>query len=493
MSDATPPSALPPFYAGRDATALVETSAPASDLPVYTPSRRRSVMTTASRTPRQEQLKEFVYDIKRKGKAVASMTILAEASYSKHIPTFLEGLPVKGRVQLNLEKADVIQSVVVSIQGKIIAGANPNQHLTFVEVSSTLWSQDEGHPRNLSETNAALFPTISSPSSRAGSSNTSASSAGTGLGLGKFNGKLQGEYTWDFSLDMPREVAIPHGRRKEIGMFSPPQTFNERHGSVSINYEVSVRFSRGKWQTDYIIPVPFGYIPTARPPPFLDLRRLAYQEGVPLVGPTVDLEGWHRIDPVMLNGTIFNNRAVNVGCTLFLAKPLSYTRGSLIPFCLRLESHDEQALDLLSAPKAIVVRLRRRIKYHFDSERTPGAHHLRDTVDHSDRAVLWPSTEGSEDSSKQLRFLNGELHLTPDTKPSSAMANFRIEYFFILFPFEAAGFEPIEIKPIIEQSVEIVTFYAPGPRPRKYAPPGYESETQVRTNSYTVPEIISLT
>lgn len=109
---------------------------------------------------------------------------------------------------------------------------------------------------------------------------------------------------------------------------------------------------------------------------------------------------------------------------------LSYTRGSLIPFCLQLESNDQQALDLLSPPKSIVVRLKRVIQYHFDAHHTSGSGHLTESIEYSDRAVLWPSLEGSEDPSKRLRFVNGELHIKPDTKPSSAVGDFRIQVRF---------------------------------------------------------------
>ena len=105
---------------------------------------------------------------------------------------------------------------------------------------------------------------------------------------------------------------------------------------------------------------------------------------------------------------------------------LSYTRGSLIPFCLQLESDDQQALDLLSPPKSIIVRLKRLIQYHFDPGHTQGS-----SINYSDRAVLWPSSEGSEDPLKRLRFVNGELHIKPDTRPSSAVGDFRIQVRFL--------------------------------------------------------------
>jgi len=66
------------------------------------------------------------------------------------------------------------------------------------------------------------------------------------------------------------------------------------------------------------IPAPFGYMPCIRPPPLPPLRRLAYQEGVSLIGPTVDLEGWHRSGPVKVEGKLFNNRPSDVACTVGL-------------------------------------------------------------------------------------------------------------------------------------------------------------------------------
>jgi hypothetical protein len=190
---------------------------------------------------------------------------------------------------------------------------------------------------------------------------------------------------------------------------------------------------------------------------------------------------------------------------------LSYTRGSLIPFCLQLESNDQQALDLLSPPKSIVVRLKRLIQYHFDPRHTPGSGHLTESVDYSDRAVLWPSLEGSEDPSKRLRFVNGELHITPDAKPSSAVGDFRIQvrfcvleiqrpllnlrwqYSVVLLPFDAVGFDPADGHPLIEQPVEMATLYSSGLRPKRFAPPGYESETrEPARNTYFLQENVAV-
>jgi len=48
------------------------------------------------------------------------------------------------------------------------------------------------------------------------------------------------------------------------------------------------------------------------------LRQLTYQEGASLVGPTVDLEGWHRSGLVKVEGKLFNNRPSDVACTVGL-------------------------------------------------------------------------------------------------------------------------------------------------------------------------------
>lgn len=51
-----------------------------------------------------------------------------------------------------------------------------------------------------------------------------------------------------------------------------------------------------------------------------------------------------------------------------------------------------------------------------------------------------------------------------------------VQYSIVLFPFDAVGVELEESEPLIEVPVNIVTSYAPGPRPRMFAPPGYESD-----------------
>lgn len=98
-----------------------------------------------------------------------------------------------------------------------------------------------------------------------------------------------------------------------------------------------------------------------------------------------------------------------------------------MPLSMVLETEDLQALDLLSSSRAIVVRLRRRLRTHADTGKTVDAVGWKDAIEFSQLAAWWPSAEGAPDNSNGSRRIDGELHLPADLKPTSAMAHFRIE------------------------------------------------------------------
>lgn len=58
-----------------------------------------------------------------------------------------------------------------------------------------------------------------------------------------------------------------------------------------------------------------------------------------------------------------------------------------------------------------------------------------------------------------------------------------MKYSVVLFPFDTVNFEAMDTGPLVEQPVEIMTGYAPGPRPRMYAPPEYESPDSIAVDS----------
>jgi len=134
-----------------------------------------------------------------------------------------------------------------------------------------------------------------------------------------------------------------------------------------------------------------------------------------------------------------------------------------------------------------VVRLRRCVRFHHvdkkekvtatNSSPAEGAPapvkpaEWKDEYVFSELATWWRSIDnGADDGRGTKRFLKGEIPLKSDLSPSSAMAHFRIDYCVVLFPPDVASFEPVSSDPLIVEPVEIATLYAPGPKPKIYAP-----------------------
>jgi hypothetical protein len=93
---------------------VLDAFAPVPELPLY--SRTRRSRSSSSRPIlQQEETKEFRYEVMKGNKTVVELIVIAVRSYSKNIPTFMQGSPVKGIVRLNLEKPEYIQSVDISV------------------------------------------------------------------------------------------------------------------------------------------------------------------------------------------------------------------------------------------------------------------------------------------------------------------------------------------------------------------------------------------
>ncbi|KAJ6513063.1 hypothetical protein C8R45DRAFT_1088145 [Mycena sanguinolenta] len=404
------------------------------------------------------QLKEFTFDLLHKsGKPWATLLLRGDAEHSKTTPAFVEGAPVTGEVRLDLESGgEAIHAVALSIKGQIITGALPSEMVTFIDLPTTLWSRSMGDPRN---------PTN---------------------GGNKWSEKLKGKYVWPFSISLPPTVSVPYLGRNEV--FRLPETFFERHTRGQIEYEIAVRFTRAKLRSDHKLSTTFSYRPLSRPGPPSGLRQLAYSQHTALLGPDSDSEGWQTSASVKTRGKLSSSsRPVDVMCRLSLATPLCYTRGTTIPCALFIECGDPEALELLSAPEALVMRLRRNVRFHT-GEKT-AAHYgddasklaWKEELVHSELATWWPAGNRSleTDSTETIaldvtrKMLRGELYLRPDLITSTSIAHFRIEYSVVLFPFDAPGYESLDTEPIMLESVEIASEYADGPLPIQYSSPLY--------------------
>ncbi|KAH9476041.1 hypothetical protein JR316_0011610 [Psilocybe cubensis] len=387
-------------------------------------------------------LQEFEYKLDKNGKTFATLTLIANKLFSDKVPTFVEGAPIKGMIHLNLdnEKPEHVSSLSIRVEGQLITGGSQfwGYTYTFLDVTQEIWTRSHDE-----------------------------------------SGLTQGQCTWPISINLPEKVSMQTGTDKHPEMFRLPQTFNERNIHSTVRYELSMKITRsGLLRSNDILSTPFAFIPVTRPDPFPPLKRLAYDEGTPLLPPKVDPEGWFPLRTVLVEGKTPNNNTAKIECRLYLSRPLSYTRGSVVPLFMTLESDNQQALDLLSSPNAPNVRVRRRTKYHSEPKKKIESKAWRDEVDHSQRAVWWPTTESSD----RIRMIAGELHLKPNMAPTLAMGDFRINYSVVFLKFKSPGFLHKEENPLLsEEPITIVTAYAPGPRPRMFTTPDYTPDEEAES------------
>ncbi|KJA20578.1 hypothetical protein HYPSUDRAFT_216949 [Hypholoma sublateritium FD-334 SS-4] len=419
---------------------------------------------TAARQPNQKKL-EVTLD--KDGKPLVSFMIYGHEALSTNVGTILEGSgPLRGVVRLDSDAPNPIRSIVLTVRGDYLMGASTNpegeKNYTFFNHTETLWSQDYGKPDN------------SSTDSR------------VTLLRSAYKGQLQGEYTWPISVTLPKEVEFTPAHESAPRTFPLPHSFNERFIRATISYTASIKFNRfGFLKEDYELSQPFGYYRVTYPPPFPPLRDVAYQEGTPLLGPSIDPYGWHSQEPIHIKGRIFKSVDFIAQCTLYISKPLAYKAGSFIPLYIRIESDNEQALDLLANPKSIHVRVRRQIIDHTQKHNLADNGTFRESLDYSQRAVWWASTE--EHPTLNSRFFNGELHLKPGMKPNTELGHFKLSYSVMLYDFSAIGLEFQEQKFLQEFPIEICTFYAPGPRPKSIMP--HDCSPDVPFGKFIVPDM----
>ncbi|KAJ7761955.1 hypothetical protein DFH07DRAFT_739629 [Mycena maculata] len=416
----------------------------AADLPAYT---RRN--TLAQPVAHREPV-EHVYLLEDgKGRPWASLTLLSSAKSGKSVPTYNEKEHISGSFQLTAEKGDSIQSVTVTVTGRIITGSNIDDQYTFLSQSLPLWSKAD---------------------SRASGDAP----------------KLLGTCLWPFSIPLPKAVSLKDGGHDTL--FRLPETFLERHTRASISYEISVLVSRGKLRADSQVKTRFGYIPNIRPDPPSVLRQLAYRENSMLPGPEVDPVGWKTSPTSVIRGTVFKTRQVAVHCILSLANPLSYTRGTVLPCRMILESGDNHALDMFSAPAAPLVTLRRCVRFQNLSTSSKRGADWVESFEDVARAVWWPSASGND--APYTRCLEGEIKLPKDLTSTSSIGRFTVSYTVVVSSFETAGFVPSSSQPILVEPVTIATTHArDSPRPQEYAPPNYAPLPVPRTHHdfYAVP------
>ncbi|KAF9068961.1 hypothetical protein BDP27DRAFT_1522613 [Rhodocollybia butyracea] len=407
-----------------------------SELPRYT---RRNTLVHPVVPPREPTLHVFPLSDGRPRPWLV-LTIGSSAKSAKSLPLFYEKENINATLELRADKGDSsIQSVIAMVRGRIITGPRADETVTFLTIIHPIWARSTETPRT--------------PSPSEGVSGT----------------KLFGDCVWNFSIPLPKKVSVG----KSNMQYRLPETFSERDLAASVQYDLTIHISRGKLRSDSQIRTPFGYVPSSKPdPPTSVLRQLAYQQNLPIPPPSADPRGWKTLGTCRAKGTILQNRPADVQCTLSLASPLCYTRGSIIPCSFSLSSRDPQALDMIMASDCIEVHLQRKVAYSC----APGLEKRKVAEQESFRefgkAVWWPSPTIQRDP--YTRHLDGEIKIPKDLRPTSLIDHFSISYSVILRSFNIPALKSVSSEVLLSEPVEIVTTFARGPRPLVYSPPAYD-------------------
>ncbi|KAF7324619.1 Rtt106 domain-containing protein [Mycena kentingensis (nom. inval.)] len=381
---------LPPSYT-RPYTELC-----AQNLPAYT----ANADTESGATPSPVidlPTREFTYDIANYWKKPwAALCVRGNARLSRDVPVILEGTELSGSVWMRVKsarEAAAMKAVYVVACGDLITSATLPLRINFFKVRKNVWSKTEGD-------------------------------------------MLVGEHTYAFSVQLPEYT---NDSKVEGARYRLPHPFFERYSKIGIDYYLELHIEReGRLRADDTLSVRFGYFTMQRPSGLSLPRLLAHQRNTMLPGPYVDPEGWHLLETVDVKGRAFGHRDVDVKLTVFLAKPLCYTRGTVIPCAMTIETTDTLAADFFGALTSSGLFLERCARW-------------------------WPSPPYQTPQSVKERYLLGELHLAKDLHPSTAMKQFRVEYSVVLFPPEAVGFVPRDkFGPLRREKVDVVTRFPAG-------------------------------
>ncbi|KAJ7054152.1 hypothetical protein C8F01DRAFT_995908 [Mycena amicta] len=372
----------------------------------------------------------------------ATLTLLGDARISREMPVFLENSPFTGSVKLNLRNKEAIKAVYLVVKGDVVTSASLPKRLNFLKLRQDVWKR----------TRAVRNSTGTSPG----------------------DDKLVGEYIWPFSIQLPEFTDDSAGENQ----YRLPHPFIERYSQIGVDYYLELHIHRnGKLQADDTLSVRFGYFTMQQPTGLSLPRLLAYQSNAMIPGPYVDPSGWKASNPVQIKGKAFGTRAVEVKCTIFLARPLCYTRGTAVPCSLTFESTDAQTADLFGALTSSALYLERCVTCFVD-----GTSSQRSSCG---QARWWPCPPHYTPRNPNERYLMGELHLRKDLHPSSVVKQFRVDYAIVLFPPDAVAFTPADkFGPLLTQKVDIATRFPAGVRQQLSTPPAYEMSSPLVDRYY---------
>jgi len=395
----------------------------ADELPSYSPSTQVGSPSTSQQIP---EFAPQTYSLEdNKGVSWIWLKIKSRAKGAKQLPIFFQGDVIEGEVEVDFSKADGAKAVTIAAHGGV-----------------TTVGQDEFQIFDITR---ELWDAKSSP-------------------------KPKGKLSWPFSFTLPSEVMASDKIKGKPSPFRLPPSFSERAASAYVDYKFIITVRKGAFKINQAFNTTFVYIPVTQASPPSKLRKMAYQDQTPLVGPEIDFDGWKVFPSFKITGTLFNTLPVDIECSFAIAQPLSFALGSPVPLYLTFRSDDETALDVLAKPSSVNVFLQRERKIGY-AALSEGAEGTTNTFrEPLGKAYFWP--DGASEHGK--RTLQGEVLIKKGSKPSFAFPRFSLQYFITLKAFQTSGFTGANADTIhVSEKLAVHTVNEPGIVTRSYAPPGY--------------------
>ncbi|KAG6834559.1 hypothetical protein H0H93_008930 [Arthromyces matolae] len=398
---------------------------------------------------------EHSFGLQSEGTSWVKLECVSRAASPSKTPKYEEGDSISGALILDLPSATYISSIILSFRGRLITSSSDDGSCTFLEKTHTVWSKAHGNPRHASSTQNL-----------------------------KHKGNLEaGEYTWPFSFPIPSKVdCIDDSGSTRMKTCRTPHSFSEHEMPAMIKYEFMLHIARGALRPDKTLTVPVMYTPKIIADPPSALRQLSYRDAQPLVGPLGDPGGWKTLPSVVAKPKLLETgKAAKVECTLSLANPLCYARGSVLPCRLDLESDDSAILDALSTGDAVRVVLQRRVRYYPKGLR--GKPITQTST--AGTAIWWQSLADLRPDDPRVRIMEGEFRLSSRLQPTSNFPLCSIDYMINFFDFLSPVVHPqggLKL-PLLTQEVNIATFAPRGPRAREYSIVMNDSNPQPNTIS----------
>ncbi|KIJ93581.1 hypothetical protein K443DRAFT_684471 [Laccaria amethystina LaAM-08-1] len=370
-----------------------------------------------------------------KNKPWATLTVFSRADVTtRKAPRFFGSDPVAGTIDLDIETPLTVNSITISLRGRVITSFLDGGSYTFIDHRIPIWHR-----------------------------------------CGSADGKLVGTYSWPFSFPFPQEVSIP-GRSKT---FPAPQTFLERGTNANVQYDLVLHITHGLPRPDSKLQTGVVYVPDIKPGPSSLLSQQAYRDGRIAPPPHLDPAGWLTLPKVLIRGQLLGHD-VGLECLLSLANPQCYTRGTIIPLHIRIHTQDALALDTLASHKMINVKLVRRV--HFSQDAAQYAAKLAkiaeliEDVEDVERAVWRAPLDDGPQEGPNVRRYSGEIHLRKELQPSCDFLPFRVSYFVELHSFDPSVFKlspsyDPAIRHLALHPVRIGTLLADGPAPVPFTKP----------------------